>query len=248
MKAEDGSNGGCRSGWQKWSAGLIVLILGGLIIWAYLRDLPAPSFAPFGLSFSDPARLRATIADWGPWGALVLIVLQITQVLLAPIPGQVLGFVAGYLYGPWLGTLLNMTGTLIGAGIAIWLARRFGRPLVQRFVSRTWLDRLDRLARRRGPAVFFLIFLFPFLPDDAACFAAGLSPLPMRELMLLVLVGRLPGVFIPNWLGAHTTALSPAQWLAIIILMIPLAAAFWHWQDWIEERMMQFFQRLMDRE
>jgi uncharacterized membrane protein YdjX (TVP38/TMEM64 family) len=245
MKAEDGSNGGCRSGWQKWAAGLILLILGVLVVWAYLQA--SPSFAPFGLSFSDPARLRATIGDWGPWGAVALIVLQIAQVLLAPIPGQVLGFVAGYLYGPWLGTLLNMTGTLIGAGIAIGVARRFGRPLVQRFVSRAWLDRLDRLARRRGPAVFFLIFLFPFLPDDAACFAAGLSPLPMRELMLLVLVGRLPGVFIPNWLGAHATALSPAQWLVIILLMIPLAAAFWHWQDWIEEKVMQLFQRLTDQ-
>jgi uncharacterized membrane protein YdjX (TVP38/TMEM64 family) len=236
MKEENRYNSGPRWSWQKWGVGVILLLLGGLIVWAYLR---APSFAPFGALFSDPARLRTVITSWGPWGALILIVLEIAQVLLAPIPGQVLGLVAGYLYGPWLGTLLSMIGTLIGAGMAMWLARRYGRPLVQRFVSREWLDRLDRLVKRRGPAIFFYIFLFPFLPDDAACFAAGLTSLPLGELMLLVLVGRLPGVFIPNWLGAHATALSPRQWLFIILLMIPLAAAFWYWQDWIEDRIIR---------
>jgi uncharacterized membrane protein YdjX (TVP38/TMEM64 family) len=225
--------------------GLLFLILGSFTVWAYLW---APSFTPFGLSFSDPARLQEMITGWGPRGALVLIGLQIAQILLAPIPGHILGFVSGYLYGPWLGTLISMIGTLIGAGLAMWLARRFGRPLVQRLVSPAWLERLDRLAKRRGPAVFFYIFLFPFLPDDVACFAAGLSPLPLEELMLLVLVGRLPGLFIPNWLGAHATDLSPRQWLIIVLLMIPLAVAFWHWQQWIEERLVRLLRWLMDRE
>ena len=202
-----------------------------------------PLLVTLRATLSDPGHLRAVVIGWGLWGPLALIGLQVTQVLLAPIPGQALGLVGGYLYGPWLGTLINMTGTLLGSGLAMWLARRFGRPLVQRFVPPVWLDRLDGLAARRGPAVFFLIFLFPFLPDDAACFVAGLSPLPLGELLLLAAVGRLPGVFIPNWLGAHATDLSAAQWVAIILLLIPAAVAFWRWQDEIE----RFLLRLLDR-
>lgn len=216
-------------GW--WVPGLVLLVAMGLVIWA------------LGVKLTDPDHLRTLVVGWGAWGALALIGLQVAQVLLAPIPGHTLGLVGGYLYGAWLGTLVNMTGTLIGAGLAMWLARRFGRPLARRLVSRRQMERLDELAKRRGLAFFFLIFLFPFLPDDAACFVAGLSPLPLRELLLLALVGRLPGVFIPNWLGDHAAVLSPRQWTIIILLMIPVAVAFWRWQDAIEG----FLLRLLDR-
>lgn len=218
------------------------VVLPGLILLALIVLLVG--VVPLQLALSDPARLRAAVIGWGPWGVLALIGLQVAQALMAPIPGQVLGLVGGYLYGPWLGTLVNMTGTLIGSGIAMWLARRFGRPLVERWVSPGWLARLDKLAERRGSTAFFLIFLFPFLPDDAACFVAGLSPLPMGELMLLALFGRLPGVFIPNWLGAHATELSPRQWVIIILLMIPIAVAFWRWQDSIERFILKIAKRL----
>jgi uncharacterized membrane protein YdjX (TVP38/TMEM64 family) len=204
-------------------------------------------FALFRLMLSDPDHLRIMVVSWGPWGMLALIGLQVAQTLLAPIPGHGLNIVGGYLYGLWLGTLINMTGTLIGSGIAIWLARRFGRPLVERWVPPKRLAQLDRLAKQRGPAFFFLIFLFPFLPDDAACFVAGLSPLPLGEMMLLVLLGRLPGVFIPNWLGSHATSLNPRQWLIIVLLMVPIGAAFWHWQDVIEGYLLQFLDKLLGR-
>ncbi len=177
-----------------------------------------------------------------------MIGLQVAQILIAPLPGQVLGLVGGYIYGPWLGTLINMIGTLLGSGLAMALARRFGRPLVQRFVSPAWLDRLDELAMRRGAAVFFLIFLLPFLPDDAACFVAGLSPLPLKELFLLVAIGRLPGVFIPNWLGAHAADLSPTQWLAIALLLVPLVVAFWRWQETIERRLLHLVERSSEQD
>jgi uncharacterized membrane protein YdjX (TVP38/TMEM64 family) len=227
---------------QNWKiVALAVLVLIGLIVgasgWTPLREM-----------LSDPERLRTVVLGWGFWGPLALIGLQVAQVLLAPIPGQVLGLVGGYLYGPWLGTLINMTGTLLGSGLAMALARRLGRPLVQRFVSPAWLDRLDGLAMRRGSAVFFLIFLFPFLPDDAACFVAGLSPLPLGELLLLVLLGRLPGVFIPNWLGAHATDLNARQWIAVVLLMVPVAVASWRWQNEIESWLMRFIERVPGRE
>jgi uncharacterized membrane protein YdjX (TVP38/TMEM64 family) len=225
---------GCTEAWRSWgAAGLVLLVLAALVGWLAIQGL---SFE----SLFNAQRLRSLILGWGAWGGLALVGLQIVQILLAPIPGQVLGLVGGYLYGPWLGSALNMSGTLIGSGLAMWLARRFGRPLVERLVARRWLDRLDGFARRRGAAVFFLIFLFPCLPDDAACFVAGLSLLPLRELLLIVLVGRLPGVFIPNWLGAHATELSPGQWLAVILLMMPIAAAFWHWQDRIVGQMLRW--------
>jgi uncharacterized membrane protein YdjX (TVP38/TMEM64 family) len=222
-------------------------ILGLILVAALLVVVGAFGWTPLRGLLSDPESLRAVVISWGWWGPLALIGLQVAQVLIAPLPGQVLGLVGGYVYGPWLGTLINMVGTLLGSGLAMWLARRLGRPLVQHFVSSHWLDRLDGLAVKRGAAVFFLIFLLPFLPDDAACFVAGLSPLPLKELLLLAAIGRLPGVFIPNWLGAHAADLSATQWLALVLLLIPLAVAFWHWQETIERWLLRLVERSSGR-
>ena len=222
-------------------------ILGLILVAALLIVVGASGWTPLRELLSDPERLRAIVIGWGAWGPLALIGLQVAQVLIAPLPGQVLGLVGGYVYGPWLGTLINMAGTLLGSGLAMWLARRFGRPLVHHFVSPRWLDRLDGLAVKRGAAVFFLIFLLPFLPDDAACFVAGLSPLPLKELLLLAAVGRLPGVFIPNWLGAHAAGLSAIQWVAIALLLVPAAVAFWRWQETIERWLLRLVERSPER-
>jgi uncharacterized membrane protein YdjX (TVP38/TMEM64 family) len=223
-------------------------ILGLILAAVLLVAAVAFGWAPLREVLSDPERLRADVIGLGWWGPLALIGLQVAQVLIAPLPGQVLGLVGGYVYGPWLGTLINMAGTLLGSGLAMALARRFGRPLVQRFVSPPWLDRLDGLAVKRGAAVFFFIFLLPFLPDDAACFVAGLSPLPLKELLLLAAIGRLPGVFIPNWLGAHAADLSAAQWLAVALLLIPPAVAFWRWQETIEGWLLRLIERSPERD
>jgi uncharacterized membrane protein YdjX (TVP38/TMEM64 family) len=82
--------------------------------------------------------------------------------------------------------------------------------------------------------VVFLVFLLPFLPDDAVCFVAGLTTLPLLELIVLALVGRLPGVFVANWIGAHALDLSPAGWGALLAAMLVTGALFWGFQSRIE--------------
>ncbi|MEA3340613.1 MAG: VTT domain-containing protein, partial [Chloroflexota bacterium] len=136
--------------------GLIIAIGGAVWVW---RE---PLFA----FFSDAERAREWVAGFGPWGPLVSVALNVAQVLLAPLPGQFVGLLNGYLYGLWLGVLYSMAGLLLGTALAMGLARRFGRPLVERLAGEETLARWDRLADRRGPLFFFLVFLFPFVPDD----------------------------------------------------------------------------------
>ena len=70
-----------------------------------------------------------------PFDEVVFILLQIMQVVAAPIPGEVTGFIGGYLYGPILGTLYSTIGLTIGSWLAFLLARSFGMPLVERAVN-----------------------------------------------------------------------------------------------------------------
>jgi uncharacterized membrane protein YdjX (TVP38/TMEM64 family) len=104
-----------------------------------------------------------------------------------------------------------MGGTIIALG----LARRYGRPLVERLVPSRTLDRIDHHARHRGPFFFLLLFLAPFTPNDVVCFLGGLTPIPLPMLMLVAAIGRFPGVLAANLIGANVARLTSLQLLSI---------------------------------
>lgn len=174
--------------------------------------------------FANRERIVAEIRAAGAWGPLVVIGLIIAQTVVAPIPGQMVNLVAGYVYGLAAGLLYSWSGQLLGAALAMGLARAAGRPLVERLAPRAALDRLDRLAARQGWRFFFLVFLIPGLPDDLFCFVAGLTRLPLRLLIALSATARLPGLLVSVWLGAYA---EEAPWQAWAAGGLLAAVGFW---------------------
>jgi uncharacterized membrane protein YdjX (TVP38/TMEM64 family) len=176
-----------------------------------------------------------------------VVALEIAQVLLAPIPGQAIDAVSGYLFGIWLGTLYAAAGIAAGSLLNFALARRFGRPLVARLVKPETLNRLDDLARRGGALFFFLIWLFPFVPDDLACLASGLTPMSTRQFLVLMITGRLPGILVSTWIGARATAISPVWWGILVATMSLGAVAVWRWGEQIQSHLLRLIDRLSNR-
>jgi uncharacterized membrane protein YdjX (TVP38/TMEM64 family) len=217
---------------------VLVLVAGGAV-WHWRE--------PLWTLFGDQERVQAWVASFGPWGPLVTVALNVAQVLLAPVPGQFVGVVNGYLYGIWLGTLYSMAGLLLGTTLAMALGRWFGRPLVERLTQPQTLARWDRIAGRQGPLFFFLLFLFPFVPDDIACFLIGLSPLAIPRMVVLAALGRLPGVFVSCWLGAYATELPSWAWIPLGGGSAALAWAFWRYQPQLEAATVRLIRRLAGR-
>ena len=185
--------------WARWIISLGLLAGSLVVVTIYGSEIRQ--------AVENPDALAATIRDAGAAGALFMVGLQALQVIVAPIPGQVVNFAAGYVYGFPLGTLLSWIGTTLGAALAMMLARFIGRPVVERLASPTFLERTDRLMAEKGLRFFFLVFLIPLLPDDAICLAAGLTPLPLSALILAAAVGRLPALAVSVWAGAHAGAM-----------------------------------------
>lgn len=188
------------------------------------------------------------IEEWierlGAWGPIAIIVLEMLQTFVAPIPGQAIEAASGYLYGPWWGTLIAMIGKVIGSLIIFLLAKRFGRPLAIGLAGQESIARLDDLARRGGALFFFLIWLLPLTPDDLACIAAGLTPMPTRQFLILMTLGRLPGVFVAVMVGAKATEFDPLWWGVLLVAIAIAAAVLWHWGGRIQDGVLGFLKRL----
>ena len=194
--------------------------------------------------FQDRAALQAVLSNLGAWGPVAIVVAQVLQVLIAPIPGQVVGLVAGYAYGVLWGTAICMGGLVLGTAIAVWLARRLGRPLVERYASQDLLGRVDGYMQRRGGMALFMIFLLPFLPDDVACLVAGLTSLRISKILVLALIGRAPGVLVSCWLGARAQALTWSELGLVVGAGIVLTVIYARHQQRLEQVSFRFFERL----
>ena len=191
----------------------------------------------FGVFLSDRERVSQAISAAGVWAPILYILLQIAQTVLAPIPGGAVGIVGGFLFG-WWGILWTLIGSTIGYWIILCLARKLGRPFVEKVVSKELLNKFDYLANDRGPLVFFLIFLIPGLPDDIVMYIAGLSKISLRKLLVLATVGRIPAMIGTNMIGdsvGHADIGSTIVIVTICILILAFVAmkrdAIMQWLD-----------------
>lgn len=185
--------------------------------------------------FADREHVAAEIRAVGAWGPAVIVGLAVAQTVIAPIPGQVVNFVAGYIYGPWLGLLYSWLGLVLGAAVAMGIARYGGRPVVERLVSARLLERIDSAAAGKGLGFFFLFFLIPGLPDDLLCFIVGFTRLPLRILLPMAAVARTPGLIGAVWLGAEAESVPPVIWVALSLLGLVAVLLFWRYGDRFQE-------------
>ncbi|MGN7613957.1 TVP38/TMEM64 family protein [Magnetococcales bacterium HHB-1] len=224
--------------------GLFLLGLLSIIFWIIEPWLPEKIRTLLDtLSQSDfdtnKQSLKAFFEQYGAASQLVFLLVQLMQVLFAPIPGQLTGALGGFLFGFWQGLLLTMIGLTLGSWIAIYLSRLIGERWVRRFVPEKLLKQFDTLIAEGGVFNFFVIFLLPALPDDAICFMAGLTRLKIWHLVLACLLGRLPGMAVLTFIGS---SLESDLMMAKMLFITAMVAAFllWIYDDvfsrWVEKK------------
>ena len=150
----------------------------------------------------DREKLQGFLSSLGPLSFIGFILLQALQVVAAPVPGEVTGLIGGFLYGPFLGLILSTLGLTFGSWLAFFLSKTFGRPFVDRFVSRKTLDKYDYLLHHKGAFLVFILFLIPGFPKDILCYILGLGHLSTKEFLAISTVGRFAGTVLLTFGGS----------------------------------------------
>lgn len=185
----------------------------------------------------DPGWVRARIAAAGPAAPAVFVLLQAAQVVLAPVPGQVLAGIGGYLFGSLLGTIYSMLGVTLGSTVVFAASRRYGRPFVARVLTEETLNRVDGFVDRYGSVGLFVAFVLPTFPDDALCTAVGLTELRYWRFLLLLLVGRTPTFLAAAFAGTSLAGGDLERALAVMAGLLTVSVLVYRFRSELSDRL-----------
>jgi uncharacterized membrane protein YdjX (TVP38/TMEM64 family)/rhodanese-related sulfurtransferase len=147
----------------------------------------------------DTAALTAWIASAGWAGPLVFMgIYAIATVLF--LPGSLLTLAGGALFGPLWGTLYNLAGATLGAGLAFLVARYLAADWVQAR-SGGILKRLVTGVEAEGWRFVAFTRLVPVFPFNLLNYALGLTRIPFPAYLLASATCMLPGALAYTWLG-----------------------------------------------
>lgn len=206
---------------------VLVVLLGGIAAWPYLEFL------------TDREALREIILGAGVWAPLVYMLLQFTQVVIAPIPATVIGLVGGYIFETFWSTIYAMIGTTLGFLVVFIIAKKYGRRVMKFFVPTGSVEKYDKLATSKGGFVFIALgFLFPFIPDPILGYIAGTTPISTRVLMIIAIVMRTPGTLVTSLVGSQFgqgNYKTVGALVAILAVVLILSALFYQRiSDWAD--------------
>ena len=145
--------------------------------------------------------LQDFIQSYSPYSELIFFLLQLCSVIIAPIPSNVTALAGGMVFGVWRSFLISVLAITLGSVITFSIARVLGQKRMERFLAKTEHRKYLDLIESKRDVLLVLIFLLPFFPDDLICILAGLTDIPFKRFLLIVLLTRHWGIFVAVVLG-----------------------------------------------
>ena len=178
----------------------------------------------------EPTAVRDWLRQSGAVAPIVYIALLALAIVVTPIPSVPLDIAAGLAFGLFWGTVYTLTGAQIGATVCFALARRYGRPWLERRLPKAAVSHVDRMTGRLGVPALFFMRLLPVFNFDWVSYAAGLTRMSLAQFTLATFAGMILPVIGIVAVGDQLIA-NPARAVLIFGILAALAVLPFVW--WI---------------
>ncbi len=182
----------------------------------------------------------ASVRDWsqsmGRTGPVVFGLIYVA-VSLVMLPAVLLMFVAGAIFGFFVGTLVVSLSATTAAAIAFLIARYAARRRIRRWVKRTpRFAAIDRAIGEGGAMIVALLRLSPALPHAISNYLFGLTRVRFWPYVLATWLFMLPTIIVYVYIGhfgaeglmapaSGPRVRSPGEWAILILGLAATAAA-----------------------
>ncbi|MBU1181415.1 MAG: VTT domain-containing protein [Proteobacteria bacterium] len=183
--------------------------------------------------FTDREKIKTFIGSFGAAAPAVFILIQILQVIFAPIPGEATGFIGGYLFGAVKGFILSTIGLTAGSWINFIIGRFLGKRYIRKIIPSDSLQKFDTVLKHQGIFVIIILFIFPGFPKDYLCLFLGISSIPVKVFLIIAALGRMPGTFMLSLQGASLYDKSYKVFALITVIFIICAIIGYVYREYL---------------
>lgn len=203
-------------------AAIVAVLLVGLAVLCVFYLVPLSKLL---VTEEGRAYICERVESFGVLAPAVFTLLMALQIVIAFIPGGPLELVGGMLFGGWLGLLVTTLGAVLGTLTVYALVRRFGKPLVNFFVSEEKASKFKILQdEKRLEFWVFILFLIPGIPKDLLTYLVPLTKMRGRDFILLSTIARFPSLAASVLVG---DSLSDGRyWLSVTICAVAAIVTF----------------------
>lgn len=173
--------------------------------------------------FRNPEEIKNLILSFGSYSFLAYIVIQISQIIIFFIPGELVQIAGGYIFGALNGYILSFIGILIGSAFSFLLARILGKRFVEKIVfsEDKWLfKKIEEM--KKNPEKFkklvFIMYLIPGIPKDILGYICGVTDIKLKDFLVISMLGRTPALFISCFFGHNIFKDNLIMLIAISVL------------------------------
>ncbi|KPJ97661.1 MAG: hypothetical protein AMJ60_10640 [Desulfobacterales bacterium SG8_35] len=186
-----------------WGSFLLLVIFGLLLHLFWGESLLTQVLFHLEDVMRNGTRARETILSFGFLAPLMFMILQILQVLFAPVPGEATGILGGYLFGAWPSFIYSSLALALGSAFAFGLGHLFADAFRERFSKTKLYQKFNHLVFKGDFVIPFILFLFPGFPKDSLSYLLGLSTMPFKVFIFIAAIARMPGTLMLSFEGAQ---------------------------------------------
>jgi len=219
---------------------VIGIVLFSLALLVYIYRIPLWDKTLFYYDiFTDRGKIKTLVGSFDAAAPAVFILIQILQVIFAPVPGEATGFIGGYIFGAVKGFIYSTIGLTAGSWINFLIGRFLGKRYIRKVIpSGTW-QKFDTALKHQGIFVIIVLFIFPGFPKDYLCLFLGISSIPIKAFLIIAALGRMPGTFMLSLQGASLYDKSYKAFVLITVFFIICAIIGYiyreHLYRWIDK-------------
>ncbi len=135
------------------------------------------------------------------WGIVTFAFFYVISVLLI-LPASWLSLLAGFLYGPYFGSIVVFLSAFIGASISFFLAKEYFVKKIETIISRFPKTKLlEKIINKGGLKLIILTRLSPLFPFSILNYFYGLNKVRYKDFSIGLLF-IIPGTYLYCALGS----------------------------------------------
>lgn len=150
---------------------------------------------PLIKGYNDIATIEIFVQKFGILSAFALLFIQVLQIVVALIPGEVIEFAAGALFGPLWGTVICMAGLFLGQWLIFTIVVKWGEAVLSAVLDGKFIKKFKFLNNEKKiKFLTFILYFLPGTPKDLLTYLMPVTGINVKTFLSISLFARIPSV------------------------------------------------------